>query len=180
MSGRALLVALALALLMQGTGSAAPTRCPQLTDPAGDQSAAADPAADLLAVSMSSSRSALTIVVRYAGEQTAPSPVHGHSYVVGLNDGETLLLAWADVAASDTGFTLYRSAGSAGAATASGSAGTAVGPLAGRVDTTAHTVTMTVPFSLVPEVLRVGRRLQVTAAVSTSVITPDIPVTGHV
>jgi hypothetical protein len=169
-----------LLLLASGTGIAAQPACPQLRDPVGDQTAATDQAADLVSVALSSRTAAVTLVLGYAGEQAAPSPVHGHTYVVGLADGEATLQAWADVAASDTSFTLYRGAGTAGDSNASGSAGVAVGHLAGRVDTAAHTVTMTVPFALVPDVLRPGRRLDVTATVSTSIITPEIPVTGHV
>jgi hypothetical protein len=179
MSRRVLLAAACVVLLAPGTGGAALRACPQLADPVGDQTAPTDPAADLVAVSLSSNRGAATVVLRYAGEQAAPSPVHGHTYVVGLGTGEATLLAWADVAPSATTFELYRSAGSAGDANASGSAGVAVGHLDGRVDARAHTVTMTVPYSMVPDVLRIGRLLDVSAAVSTSIITPEIPVTGH-
>lgn len=166
-------------LLAPATGSASQPACPQLIDPLGDQTAATDQAADLVAVGLSSTTSAVTLTLRYAGEQPAAAPVQGHTYVVGLGTGEATLLAWADVAPAATTFELYRSVGSAGDANASGSAGVAVGHIVGRVDPARHTVTMTVPYSMVPEVLRTGRLLDVSAAVSTSIITPEIPVTGH-
>jgi hypothetical protein len=52
MSGRALFVAACLVLLAPGVGTAAPARCPQLVDPAGDQNPVTDPAADLLGVAL--------------------------------------------------------------------------------------------------------------------------------
>jgi hypothetical protein len=180
MSRGVVLTAACVLLLAQGAGAAPPPACPQLRDATGDQSIATDDAADLVSVSAASGRGTLTLVLRYAGEQAAATPLHGHSYVVGLADGEATLQAWADVAPSDTSFTLYRGAGTAEDSHASGSAGVAVGPIDGRVDPAAHTVTLTVPYALVPDVLRTGRRLDVSATVSTSIITPDFPVTGHV
>ncbi|MCU1588907.1 MAG: hypothetical protein JWP11_163 [Frankiales bacterium] len=168
-----------LLLAVPATSAVAGPACPQLTDAVGDQQPATDPAADLLAVSLGSTQTAVTAVLKYGGEQPAQLPVNGHTYVVALDSGEATLLIWADVAPRATTFELYRGAAAQGGSSASGYAATAVGPLSGRVDTVAHTVTATVPFALVPDVLRPGRRLTLSASVSTSIVTPDVPVTGH-
>lgn len=173
---RARLLALVGCLLLAAApaGSAAP-RCPLLTDPVGDQEPASDPAADLVRVDVASDRRSATVVVGYAGEQPAALPVQGHSYVVRLDSLEGAVLAWADVSGADTGFVLYRTGSGGGSATA----GTSLGEIRGRVDPVRHTVHMVVPFRLAPDLLVPGAVLTVDAQVSTSVVSPDLPVTGH-
>jgi hypothetical protein len=179
MSGRALFVAACLVLLAPGVGTAAPARCPQLVDPAGDQNPVTDPAADLLGVALGSDRSSLRLLLRYAGEQQEATPVTGHDYSVDLNTGEGGLTAQALVSPTGPSFALYRHGPSAGDENASASGGTGVGRLQGVVDAKAHTVTMTIPFAMAADLLRPRQALTVSASVFTSVMSPDIEPAGR-
>ena len=179
MSARVLLVAACLVLLAPGVGTAAPARCPQLVDPAGDQNPVTDPAADLISLSLASDRSALRLVLRYAGEQPAATPLNGHDYDVDLNTGEGGLTAQALVSPTGPSYALYRRGRSAGDSNTSASGGTGVGRLQGIVDTKAHTVAMTIPFAMAPDLLRPRQALSVSASVFTSVMSPDIEPAGR-
>ena len=179
MSARALLAAACLVLLGPGVGTAAPTRCPQLTDPVGDQTPATDPAADLVSVALGSDRTAVVLVLRYAGEQPSETPVSGHEYYVDLNTDEGGLTAQALLGAGEASFALYRHAASAGDSNASASGGTGIGRLKGRVDTKQHTITLTVPFAMAPDLLQPRKHLTVSASVATSVTTPEIAGVGR-
>jgi hypothetical protein len=167
------------ALLASASGSVARSACPQLVDPRGDSVSTGDAAGDLVSVAASSDARTLTLGVTYAGETAARTPADGHSYVVSLSDGEATVKAWADVSPMTTTFTLYRGSASQSSEQASADAGTAIGSFPGRVDPVAHRVTMTVPFSLATDVLRPGRRLELSAMLMNAVMTPEIPVTGH-
>ncbi|MDX6199868.1 MAG: hypothetical protein QOJ79_3019 [Actinomycetota bacterium] len=174
---RPLLIVGCLLLPMPGWAVAAPAHCPQLVDPAGDQNPAEDAAADLLGVTIGSDGSSVTVVLRYGGEQPAPTPLTGHEYSVDLNTGEAGLTADALTSPTGTDFAVYRHAVSEGTSGSSASGGTGIGRPAGRLDTTAHTVTMTIPFAMAADILRARQQLEISARTAVSVMTP--PVAGY-
>jgi hypothetical protein len=161
------------------TGNAAAPACPQLVDARGDAQPSNDAAADLVSVAARSDARRLTLVVRYAGEPAGQAPVQGHAYVVSLSDGEGVVRAWADVAPTTKTFTLYRATTSQGSGGASADAGTAIGPIEGRVDPAAHTITMTVPYALAPDVLRRGGRITLDVMLTNAVMLPGTAATEH-
>jgi hypothetical protein len=171
---RPLLVAGIVLLPTSGWATAAPPRCPQLVDPAGDQNPSDDAAADLLSVAVGSDRTSVTVVLRYAGEQPSPTPLNGHEYTVDLNTGEAGLTVDALSSPTGTDFAVYRHTVSESESGSSASGGTGIGRPAGRLDTNAHTVTMTVPFAMAADILRPRQQLDVSARVSVSVITPAV------
>lgn len=84
---------LVLAVLLTGLAvpaSAAPTRCPQLSDPVGDHDQVLGTAAsDLTQVRVSGDARSVTLVARLADlSTTTPAPT-GHVYEVYLDNGET-------------------------------------------------------------------------------------------
>jgi hypothetical protein len=159
---------------MPGRATAAPTHCPQLVDPAGDQNPSDDAAADLLGVTIGSDRSSVTVVLRYGGDQPSLTPLSGHEYTVDLNTGEAGLTADALTSPTGTDFAVYRHAVSQGASGSSASGGTGIGRPTGRLDTTAHTVTMTIPFAMAADILRMRQQLEVSARTAVSVMTPPV------
>jgi hypothetical protein len=179
MTRRAALAAAWLLLLTPGIGTASSARCPQLTDPTGDQVPVTDPAADLVSLALGSDRSTLTLVLRYAGEQPSETPVSGHDYLIDLNTGEGGLTAQALVGAGEASFALYRHAVSEGDSNASASGGTGIGRLQGRVDARLHAITMTIPFAMASDLLRPRQLLSVSASAATSSTTPEIAGAGR-
>jgi hypothetical protein len=168
-------VAVTCVVLAAPSWAATPaTHCPQLVDRAGDQTPASDPAADLLSVSLGSDRASVTVVLRYAGEQPAPAPGAGHAYYVQLDTGEAGLTALALVSDSGPSYSLYRHqvSQSEGGSSASGDLG--LGRIPGRLDDKAHTVTMTLPFSMASDILRPAQRLTISARTAFSVMTPEL------
>jgi hypothetical protein len=171
---RPLVIAGCVLLPSAGWASAAPPHCPQLVDPAGDQNPSDDAAADLLSVAIGSDRTSVTVVLRYAGEQPSQTPLNGHEYTVDLNTGEAGLTVDALTSPTGTDFAVYRHTVSESESGSSASGGTGIGRPAGRIDTNAHTVTMTVPFAMAPDILRSRQQLAVSGRVAVSVITPAV------
>lgn len=173
----ALVAAGCLLLAQPAFGANGKQACPQLVDRLGDQSPPSDPAADLRSVALTSYSKSVTVVIGYQGEQVAATPLSGHTYAVVLNTGEGAVQAWAFVSPSGNRFRLYRTA-RAGSDDNNVSALSSAGEPTGYVDSGTHTVRMSIPYAMAPDILRAGGRLTVTAAVSVAYITPPIPVTG--
>jgi hypothetical protein len=164
---------LVVAVLLTGLAvpaSAAPTRCPQLSDPVGDHDQVlGDAASDLTQVRVSGDGRSVTVVARLADlATTTPAPT-GHVYQVYLDNGETgrVLTAAVDGLAPS-----FRAA--AGRAPRGGGvypSGGDLGAVKGVVDVSRSEVRMTATLAQLR--LTPGTRFEASAVVWRSVGTPE-------